>query len=139
MTVGRRHCEKEGKKRSSLRAQSRRGLMTDSVRSAPPQSIVNPHSISEFKFAMTPEHIKPLLENAREVQVRFKGCRAELWLLLTHIHPSIRPHLLLCRHSPIISNSSVICRYMFALRYRSSRYIPSQVDDVHHLLVKYCV
>ena len=75
-------------KKSSLRAQSpsrrgRRGLATDSVRSVPPQSIVDPHSISEFKLAMTPENIKPLLENAREVQVRLNACIAELRLLLT--------------------------------------------------------
>ena len=72
-----------------LRApQSCRGLMTDSVCSAPPQSIVDPHSISKFKLAMMPKNIKPLIENAQEVQVRLKACIAELRLLLTHIHSS---------------------------------------------------
>lgn len=79
---------RKGKNRSSLPAQSpsrprsRRGLKTDSVRSAPPQSVADPHSISEFKLAMTPENIKPLLENAREVQARLNECIAELRLLL---------------------------------------------------------
>lgn len=79
---------RKGRKRPSLRAQSpsrprsRRGLTTDSMRSAPQQSVVDPHSISEFKLAMTPENIKPLLENAREVQARLNACIAELQLLL---------------------------------------------------------
>lgn len=82
---------RKGKNRSSLpapspsRPRSRMGaLKSDSVRSAPPQSLANhdPHSISEFKLAMTPENIKPLLENAREVHTKLNECIAELRLLL---------------------------------------------------------
>lgn len=81
---------RKGKNRSSLPAPSpstprnRGGLKSDSVRSAPPQPFVgnDPHSISEFKLAMTPENIKPLLENAREVHTRLNECIAELKVLL---------------------------------------------------------
>jgi hypothetical protein len=33
---------------------------------------------------MTPENIKPLLENAKEVQVRLGDCIAELRTLVSH-------------------------------------------------------
>jgi hypothetical protein len=87
---------RKGKKRASLptpspsRPRSRRGLMSDSVRSAPPQSFAthdNPQSISEFKLAMTPENIKPLLENAREVHTKLMECIAELRVLLASAKP----------------------------------------------------
>jgi len=86
---------RKGKKRASLpvpsppRQRSRRGLMSDSVRSAPPQSFAKQdlQSISEFKLAMTPENIKPLLENAREVQMRLTECVAELRVLLATMKP----------------------------------------------------
>jgi serine/arginine repetitive matrix protein 2 len=82
---------RNGKKRASLPApspstpRSRKGLKTDSVRSAPPQSLAGNEalqSISDFKLAMTPENIKPLLENAREVHTRLNECLAELRALL---------------------------------------------------------
>lgn len=80
---------KNGKKRASLPVpspstlRSRKGLKTDSVRSAPPQGGNEPlRSISDFKLAMTPENIKPLLENAREVHARLNECLAELRALL---------------------------------------------------------
>ncbi|KAF7972308.1 hypothetical protein HWV62_18486 [Athelia sp. TMB] len=75
---------RKGKNRSSLpvpslvRSKSRMALKSDSVRSAPPQSA----ELSEFKLAMTPENIKPLLENAREVHLRLEECIAELKVLL---------------------------------------------------------
>ena len=75
---------RKGKNRSSLpvpslvRSKSRMALKSDSVRSAPPQSA----ELSEFKLAMTPENIKPLLENAREVHLRLEECIAELQVLL---------------------------------------------------------
>jgi serine/arginine repetitive matrix protein 2 len=86
---------RKGKKRASLpvpsptRPRSRNGLMSDSVRSAPPQSFAthDPQSISEFKLAMTPENIKPLLENAREVHTRLVECIAELRVLLAAAKP----------------------------------------------------
>jgi len=48
-----------------------------SVRSMPPQSI-----FSESKLAMTPENIKPLLENAKEVHARLRDCIMEIRRLL---------------------------------------------------------
>jgi len=89
---------KRGNKRASLPAPSppnhrnsssggsgNKGFKSDSVRSAPPtQSFAHdPHSITAaFKLAMTPENIKPLLENAREVNLRLNECIAELRVLL---------------------------------------------------------
>jgi len=43
----------------------------------PPQSI-----FSESKLAMTPENIKPLLENAKEVHARLRDCIMEIRRLL---------------------------------------------------------
>ncbi|KAJ7268176.1 hypothetical protein B0H12DRAFT_1097386 [Mycena haematopus] len=57
-------------------SRSRRGGMTGSVRSMPPVTLPDP------KLAMTPENIKPLLENAREVHVRLSDCIAEIRSLL---------------------------------------------------------
>jgi len=48
-----------------------------SVRSMPPQSI-----FSESRLAMTPENIKPLLENAKEVHARLRDCIMEIRRLL---------------------------------------------------------
>lgn len=82
---------KDGKKRASLpipnlsSPASRKGLKTDSVRSAPPQPLARNQalqSISGFKLAMTPENIKPLLQNAREVRSRLDECLTELRALL---------------------------------------------------------
>ncbi|KAA1478798.1 hypothetical protein DENSPDRAFT_934411 [Dentipellis sp. KUC8613] len=66
---------------------SRRGMMTGSVRSAPPPSLIAGYSEgllhqNDPKLAMTPENIRPLLENAREVQARCVDCIGELRLLL---------------------------------------------------------
>jgi hypothetical protein len=47
-----------------------------SVRSMPPQPV------PELRLAMTPENIKPLVENAREVHGRLVECVAEIRSLL---------------------------------------------------------
>ncbi|KAJ7728869.1 hypothetical protein B0H16DRAFT_232436 [Mycena metata] len=57
-------------------SRSRRGGKTGSVRSMPPATLPDP------KLAMTPENIKPLLENAREVHARLSDCIAEIRSLL---------------------------------------------------------
>jgi serine/arginine repetitive matrix protein 2 len=51
-----------------------------SVRSAPPMA--DPRSLPDPKLAMTPENIKPLLENSREVQARLVKCIGEVRTLL---------------------------------------------------------
>ncbi|EPQ52952.1 hypothetical protein GLOTRDRAFT_139933 [Gloeophyllum trabeum ATCC 11539] len=53
-----------------------------SVRSAPPQSIGSDSPVADPKLAMTPQNIKPLLENAREVETRLNDCIEELRALL---------------------------------------------------------
>ncbi|KAJ7205425.1 hypothetical protein GGX14DRAFT_367964 [Mycena pura] len=58
-------------------SRSRRGGKTGSVRSMPPAS-----ALPDPKLAMTPENIKPLLENAREVHTRLGECIAEIRALL---------------------------------------------------------
>ena len=58
------------------------GNRTGSVRSAPPQPVDDPHGLPEIKLSMTPENIKPLLENAKEVHVRCHECIRELHVLL---------------------------------------------------------
>lgn len=68
-----------------------RGLMpgsirTGSVRSAPPQPLDDPQD-SEIKLSMTPENIKPLLENAKEVHIRCHECIRELRMLLDATSP----------------------------------------------------
>ncbi|KAK7058973.1 hypothetical protein VNI00_001597 [Paramarasmius palmivorus] len=50
---------------------------TGSVRSMPPQPI-----LPDAKLAMTPENIKPLLENSKEVHARLVECIAEIRQLL---------------------------------------------------------
>ncbi|KAJ6568111.1 hypothetical protein B0H10DRAFT_2109893 [Mycena sp. CBHHK59/15] len=57
-------------------SRSRRVGKTGSVRSMPPATLPDP------KLAMTPENIKPLLENAREVHARLSDCIAEIRELL---------------------------------------------------------
>ncbi|KAJ7465938.1 hypothetical protein FB451DRAFT_1561245 [Mycena latifolia] len=57
-------------------SRSRRGGKTGSVRSMPPVTLPDP------KLAMTPENIRPLLENAREVHARLSDCIAEIRSLL---------------------------------------------------------
>lgn len=57
--------------------------MSGSVRSAPPQPPDGDSSLfSEFKLSMTPENIKPLLDNAKEVHLRLNECIREVRALL---------------------------------------------------------
>ncbi|KAJ8585692.1 hypothetical protein M405DRAFT_935862 [Rhizopogon salebrosus TDB-379] len=54
-----------------------------SVRSAPPQPPEGDTLLlSDLKLAMTPENIKPLLENAREVRLRLNECIRDVRALL---------------------------------------------------------
>ncbi|KAF8837657.1 hypothetical protein BDN67DRAFT_983084 [Paxillus ammoniavirescens] len=55
---------------------------TGSVRSAPPQPLDDGYTLPDIKLSMTPENIKPLLENAREVHSRCNECLRELRTLL---------------------------------------------------------
>ncbi|KAJ7279675.1 hypothetical protein C8J57DRAFT_1712629 [Mycena rebaudengoi] len=57
-------------------SRSRRGGKTGSVRSMPPVTLPDP------KLAMTPENIRPLLENAKEVHARLSDCIGEIRALL---------------------------------------------------------
>ncbi|KAF8181179.1 hypothetical protein K438DRAFT_2021191 [Mycena galopus ATCC 62051] len=66
----------KGESPSRQFSRSRRGGKTGSVRSMPPVTLPDP------KLAMTPENIKPLLENAREVHARLSDCIAEIRSLL---------------------------------------------------------
>jgi len=57
--------------------------ISGSVRSAPPQPPDGDSSLlSEFKLSMTPENIKPLLDNAKEVHLRLNECIREVRALL---------------------------------------------------------
>ncbi|KAF8625459.1 hypothetical protein AX17_006860 [Amanita inopinata Kibby_2008] len=56
-----------------------------SVRSMPPQRM------AELRLAMTPENIKPLVENAKEVHVRLVECIAEIRSLLENHWSSAAP------------------------------------------------
>lgn len=58
-----------------------RGTKNGSVRSMPPQSASG--SLPDPKLAMTPENIKPLLENAKDVHARLNECIAEIRSLLS--------------------------------------------------------
>ncbi|KAG2124807.1 hypothetical protein DEU56DRAFT_826617 [Suillus clintonianus] len=70
--------------------------MSGSVRSAPPPQPdggdASASLFSEFKLAMTPENIKPLLDNAKEVHLRLNECIREVRALLdvsaNHLPPS---------------------------------------------------
>lgn len=74
---------------SGSRQRVPKGPQTGSVRSAPPPGIASPEpglglsGLSESKLAMTPENIRPLLENAREVHARCADCILELRALLS--------------------------------------------------------
>ncbi|KAI6104575.1 hypothetical protein EDD16DRAFT_1492581 [Pisolithus croceorrhizus] len=59
-----------------------------SVRSAPPQPLDADGQLSDFKLSMTPENIKPLLENAKEVHVRLNDCIKEMRVLLDTYAPT---------------------------------------------------
>ncbi|KAG2346198.1 hypothetical protein BDR05DRAFT_1057828 [Suillus weaverae] len=57
--------------------------ISGSVRSAPPQPPDNDSLLlSEFKLSMTPENIRPLLDNAKEVHLRLNECIREVRALL---------------------------------------------------------
>ncbi|KAG9312476.1 hypothetical protein JVU11DRAFT_6862 [Chiua virens] len=90
---GERHVRSNMQVRMSARTSphrppSRGGLMpgtwTGSVRSAPPQPLDEPHAtgLPEIKLSMTPENIRPLLDNAKEVHTRCHECIRELLALV---------------------------------------------------------
>ena len=63
----------------------RRGTMSGSVRSAPPSSFtpgLGSVEGTDPKLAMTPENIRPLLENAKEVHAKCVECIEEMKVLL---------------------------------------------------------
>jgi serine/arginine repetitive matrix protein 2 len=62
-------------------SRTRKDAKTGSVRSMPPYSFTG--SLPDPQLAMTPENIKPLLENAKEVHTRLDECITEIRLLLT--------------------------------------------------------
>lgn len=67
---------------------------TGSVRSAPPQPQAGDDPVQvlpEIKLSMTPENIKPLLENAKEVHVRCHECIRELRALLDGVPAVVLP------------------------------------------------
>lgn len=64
---------------------------TGSVRSAPPQPVDDLHALPDIKLSMTPENIKPLLENAKEVHVRCHECIRELHALLDAMPAGVLP------------------------------------------------
>lgn len=63
----------------SRHSRTARGGKTGSVRSMPPQPV---GLLPNAKLAMTPENIKPLLENAKEVHARLTECIGEIRSLL---------------------------------------------------------
>ncbi len=77
----------KGKGKSPRRTSSRRGRLTGSVRSAPPPTpapapLPLQDGDGSLGLSLTPETIRPLLENAREVHVRCTECVDELRALL---------------------------------------------------------
>lgn len=67
------------------RPSGRRGTMSGSVRSAPPSSFtpgLGSVEGTDPKLAMTPENIRPLLENAKEVHAKCAECIEEMKVLL---------------------------------------------------------
>ncbi|KAG6336077.1 hypothetical protein ID866_3003 [Astraeus odoratus] len=61
---------------------------SSSVRSAPPpQPLDGDVQVPDFKLSMTPENIKPLLENAKEVHARLNECIKEMRVLLDKYKP----------------------------------------------------
>jgi hypothetical protein len=76
-------AERERKSKSPRRTSSRRGRMTGSVRSAPPPTpLMQDGDRRGLALSLTPETIRPLLENAREVHARCTECVDELRALL---------------------------------------------------------
>jgi len=73
----------ERKSKSPRRSSSRRGKLTGSVRSAPPPTpMLQDGDRRSLALSLTPETIRPLLENAREVHARCTECVDELRALL---------------------------------------------------------
>ncbi|KIK93399.1 hypothetical protein PAXRUDRAFT_516961 [Paxillus rubicundulus Ve08.2h10] len=68
--------------RPPSRGQMMNSGKTGSVRSAPPQPLDDGYALPDIKLSMTPDNIKPLLENAREVHSRCNECLRELRTLL---------------------------------------------------------
>jgi len=73
----------ERKSKSPRRVSSRRVGLTGSVRSAPPPTpLLQDGERRSIALSLTPETIRPLLENAREVHARCTECIDELRALL---------------------------------------------------------
>ena len=78
----------KGKSKSPRRTSSRRGRLSGSVRSAPPPTpapdplLLQDGDRRSLALSLTPETIRPLLENAREVHARCTECVDELRALL---------------------------------------------------------
>lgn len=73
----------ERKSKSPRRSSSRRGKLNGSVRSAPPPTpMLQDGDRRSLALSLTPETIRPLLENAREVHARCTECIDELRALL---------------------------------------------------------
>lgn len=71
-----------------LAAASAFGGKSGSVRSAPPQQPLDMDGQApDIKLSMTPENIKPLLENAKEVHTRLNECIREMRALLDTYAP----------------------------------------------------
>ena len=88
--AGRAESKDKGKSKSPRRTSSRRGRLTGSVRSAPPPTpaltpaplLLQDGDRRSLALSLTPETIRPLLENAREVHARCTECIDELRALL---------------------------------------------------------
>ena len=86
--TSRAESKDKGKSKSSRRTSSRRRRLTGSVRSAPPPTPAPaPLQLQDgdsrsLALSLTPETIRPLLENAREVHARCMECVDELRALL---------------------------------------------------------
>ena len=91
--TSRAESKDKGKSKSPRRTSSRRGRLTGSVRSAPPPTpAAVPLPLQDgdrmsLALSLTPETIRPLLENAREVHARCTECVDELRALFA-AHPS---------------------------------------------------
>jgi hypothetical protein len=86
--TSRAESKDKGKSKSPRRTSSRRGRLTGSVRSAPPPTPApTPLPLQDgdrrsLALSLTPETIRPLLENAREVHARCTECVDELRALI---------------------------------------------------------
>ncbi|KAI0247749.1 hypothetical protein BJV78DRAFT_896701 [Lactifluus subvellereus] len=76
-------AEGKSKSKSPRRRSSRRGGLTGSVRSAPPPTpLLQDGDRRSLALSLTPETIRPLLENARDVHAKCTECVDELRTLL---------------------------------------------------------